>query len=79
MVVPQEQDGREIDEMYMNHPDNKNGEWDEEKQRNREAYKKGRSQSTRDCGNSTGSSGSGKCLIMCSQIQPTFCTDGGMS
>ena len=31
--------------MFTNHPANKHVEWDEEKQRKRETYKKGRSQS----------------------------------
>ena len=46
--------------IYMKHPTNKHGEWDEEKNRKIEAYKRGRYQRIRDSENSTGNSVSGK-------------------
>ena len=64
--------------MYMNHPSNKHDEWYEEKQRNRESHKKGRSQSTRDCEKSTGSSESGKLSTLFSQMKSSLCTDYGI-
>ena len=40
--------------------------------------KKGKTQRTRDCENSNGSSRSGKWLTLFSQIQYTLCTECGM-
>ena len=47
--------------------------------RNREHYKNGRSESTRDGENSTENSGNGKSLNLSSQIQYVFCTGYGVS
>ena len=63
----------------MNHLDNKHDEWDEEKKRKREAYKKGISQRKRDDEKSTGNSGSGKTLTLSLHMKSTLCTDCGMS
>ena len=65
--------------MYMKYQDNKHDEWDEENQRNREAYKKGRFQRTRDGENSTGNSGSGKILTLSSHMKSELCNHCGMS
>ena len=59
----------------MNHPANNNNEWYAENHRKREVYKKGRYLRNRDGKNSTGNSGSGKCLTLSSQMQSSLCTD----
>ena len=66
--------GGKFEEMYMNHTS-----YLKKKEINREDYKKGRFQRTRDGYNSTGSTGSGKLLTMSSQMQSEIYTDCGMS
>ena len=69
---------KKFDGMYMNHPENKHDECDEESQRKREAYKNVRPHRTRDSENSTGNNGSGKILTLSSHMQSVLCTDFGM-
>ena len=68
-----------FDVMYMNRPSNKHDEWSEEKQSKIKSHKKGRSQHTMDCENSTGSSGSVKCLTLSSHMRSVIFTYCGMS
>ena len=56
-------------EIYLNCVENKHIEWAKEKQSNRESYKKGMSQRTRDSENSTINIGSRKRLTLPSHIQ----------
>ena len=71
--------GGKFDGMYMNRISNKHDEWEEENQRKRKSYTKGRSQTTRDCKESTGNSGNGKSLTLSSQIKLKLFTDCGIS
>ena len=57
-----------FDGIYMKISDNKHDEWAEEKQSNREVYKLGRYQRTRDGKNPIGNSGSGKSLTFPSKM-----------
>ena len=55
--------------IYMNHLSNKHDGWEEEKQKKRESYKQGRSQSIRGSENSNRNSGSVKSLTLYSHTR----------
>ena len=73
-MVYQEQYGREIWWNVHEPSIQKHDKWSVYKHRKRVAYKNGRSHCTRECENSTGISGSGKCLNISSQMQSLLCT-----
>ena len=58
----------------MSNSSKKNDERSEEKQRNRESYKSGRSQRTRDGKKLNVNSGRGKILNLSSKIKSALCT-----